>query len=190
MKIFRLALPLVFAASTIALVLACGDDDPAPAAAAPDGSASTVDGASARSPEPAGSTCRAASECYAGVDGGADGGLVGVVTCIDKVTNGYCTHTCTQDTDCCSVPGECRTSVKQVCSPFENQPAQYCFLSCEDDDIAKAIAANADAGYYDGGAVDAGTIADSYCRSFAGTSTSCRSSGGGSNNRKVCIPNE
>jgi hypothetical protein len=122
-------------------------------------------------------------------DGGADGGaLQGTVTCLTKVTNGYCTHTCTQDSECCAVPGECKTGVKQVCSPLENQPTQYCFLSCEDEDIAKAIAAQADAGYYDGGAVDAGNRADAYCQSYAGAETSCRSSGGGSKNRKVCMP--
>lgn len=157
-------------------------------------------GTGPRGGDPAGQSCTAASQCYAGVgadggtsEGGADGGnssgILGTVTCLTKVTNGYCTHTCTQDSDCCAVPGECRTGVKEVCSPFENQGLKYCFLSCEDDDIERAITANADAGYYDGGAADGG-VADTFCQSFAGTSTSCRSSGGGAQNRKVCIPKE
>jgi hypothetical protein len=124
------------------------------------------------------------------VDGGAEGGAIaGEITCLTKVPDGYCTHTCTQDTECCRAPGECRTGVAQVCSPLSNQAAQYCFLSCEDADIQRAIAANGDAGYYDGGATDAGGVADAYCKSFAGLATSCRSSGGGDKNRKVCLPN-
>ncbi len=167
---------------------ACGSSDTPPSGTPGDGGA--LDGAGGpRGVEPAGQACTAASQCYGGVDGGADGGAIsGEVTCITKVPGGYCTHTCTQDSECCAAPGECLTAVKQVCSPFENQGAQYCFLSCEDEDIAKAIAANADAGYYDGGAVDGGATADLYCESYAGAATSCRSSGGGSKNRKVCIP--
>ncbi|MDB4942084.1 MAG: hypothetical protein JWP97_1618 [Labilithrix sp.] len=143
-----------------------------------------------RGVEPAGQSCTAAAQCYAGVDAGADGGVVGEATCLTKIENGYCTHTCQTDGDCCAVPGECLTSVKEVCSPFENQGAQYCFLSCEDADIARAIAANASSGYYDGGATDAASSADAYCQSYAGSATSCRSSGGGTQNRKVCIPKE
>lgn len=124
-------------------------------------------------------------QCYSGVTG-----ISGEVTCLTKVTNGYCTHTCTKDDECCAASGECLTGVEQVCSPFTNQSAQYCFLSCEDEDIARAIAANADAGYYDGGATEAGSVADAYCQSYAGASTACRSSGGGSKNRKVCIPKD
>ncbi len=141
--------------------------------------------AGARGAEPAGQACTAASQCY----GGTDGGVVGEVTCITKVTGGYCTHKCTQDTDCCAAAGECISGVKQVCAPFENQPAQYCFLSCEDADIQRAIAANPGTAYYDGGVTEAGSTQDAYCRSYAGASTSCRSTGGGSKNRKVCIPN-
>jgi hypothetical protein len=179
------AIVLFLAVAATSIAIACGSDDEE----APPAPSTTPEGG-ARSVEPAGETCAAPTQCYDGVDGGADGGFKGTVTCLTKVTNGYCTHTCTADTDCCAIPGECRTSVKQVCSPFENQTDQYCFLSCEDEDIQRAIAANADAGYYDGGAPEAGTVGDAYCRSFAGASTTCRSSGGGSQNRKVCIPNE
>lgn len=146
-----------------------------------------------RGSEPAGQACTQASQCYtaltsATADGGDAGAVHGDVTCITKVTDGYCTHTCAQDSDCCAVAGECLTGVKQVCSPFENQGAQYCLLSCEDADVQSAIGANANNGFYDGGATDAGSVADAYCKSFAGSATSCRSSGGGNKNRKVCIP--
>ena len=181
MRILRLSIVVGLAFTSVLLALACGGSD----ASAPSSSSSSGGTADAgpRGIEPAGQTCSAASQCYGGVDGGADSGaILGAVTCLTKVTNGYCTHTCTQDTECCAAPGECTTGVKEVCSPLENQGAQYCFLSCEDADIQRAVAANADAGY------DAGAGADSYCQKFAGASTSCRSSGGGSKNRKVCLP--
>lgn len=177
MRILRLSVCFVFASAGLLLGLACGGSD-----ANGSSSGGTAD-SGPRGVESAGQTCTAAAQCYSGVQGGADSGaILGAVTCLTKVTNGYCTHTCTQDTDCCAAPGECTTGVKEVCSPLENQGAQYCFLSCEDADIQRAVAANADAGY----AADAG--ADSYCHTFAGASTSCRSSGGGTKNRKVCLP--
>jgi hypothetical protein len=178
---------LLASAAVAAVVIACGGSD---AGSPGTGTAAGVDGG-ARGSEPAGQTCTAPSQCYAGVtDAGADGGgISGTVTCLTKVTNGYCTHTCTQDSECCRAPGECLTGVAEVCSPLSNQPEQYCFLSCADADVQRAIAANGSAGYYDGGANDAGSVADAYCRSYAGTSTSCRSSGGGTKNRKVCLPN-
>lgn len=178
---------LFLAGSWVVLItaIACGSsgDDPP---ASPDGGVSGADGG-ARGIEPAGQTCSAATQCYSQFDGGAaEAGIQGTITCLDKVPNGYCTHTCTQDTECCAVAKECLTGVKQVCSPFTNQNDQYCFLSCEDDDIEKAVAANPDAGF-DGGQPSS---PDEYCKVFAGTATSCRSSGGGSKNRKVCIPQQ
>ena len=92
--------------------------------------------------------------------------------CLDRVPGGYCTHICSVDTDCCAVPGECRTSYPQVCSPFESAPDKYCFLSCEDRDLA------------DAGVVDA----DTFCATYAWVGFKCRSSGGGTQNRKVCTP--
>lgn len=65
--------------------------------------------------------------------------------------NGYCTHEYKDDSDCCAVTGECRTGIKQVCSPFTNTSTpKYCFLSCEEEDIRARIAANADASGWDG----------------------------------------
>jgi len=179
----RVASVVSVATAAVVLILACGGSDDTGTTSSSSSSGSVGDGG-LRGIDPAGQTCSQPSQCYGGVDGGA---IVGTVTCITKVTNGYCTHTCTKDEECCAAPGECLSGVKEVCSPFENQGAQYCFLSCEDADIAKAIVANADAGYDAG--PDGGT-ADLYCQTFAGASTSCRSSGGGSKNRKVCIPKE
>lgn len=181
MRILRLSIVVAVASTAVLLAVACGGSDADIPSSSSSSSGGTPDGGP-RGVEPAGQACTTASQCYAGVDGGAEGGIVGAVTCITKVTNGYCTHTCTQDTECCAAPGECLTGVKEVCSPLENQGAQYCFLSCEDADIQRALAANADAG------VDAGTGGDAYCQTFAGSSTGCRSSGGGSKNRKVCLP--
>jgi hypothetical protein len=173
---FRAAATLLL---TTALVgLACGGSSGSSTGPGP------ASDAGPRGAEPAGQACASPAQCY----GGTDGGVVGEVTCITKVTNGYCTHKCVQDTDCCAAAGECPSGVKEVCAPFENQAAQYCFLSCEDADIQRAIAANAGTAYYDGGATEAGSTQDAYCRSYAGASTSCRSTGGGSKNRKVCIP--
>lgn len=174
-----------------AIAIACGGSDDAGVSGSSDAGATD---SGPRGGEQAGQACTAAAQCYGGVDGGADaGGLKGTVTCLDRVPNGYCTHTCLADTDCCAVPGECRTGVKQVCAPFTNDSAtKYCFLSCEDADINAAIAANSapDAGFYDGGAVDGGSREDEYCKSFASVYATCRSSGGGVKNRKVCIPQQ
>jgi hypothetical protein len=116
--------------------------------------------------ENAGAACSTAATCYPHVDGGA---LKGTVTCLTKVTGGYCTHTCTQDSDCCAVPGECHTGLHEVCAPLENDPTTYCFISCEQGDII--------AGYND----------TNFCQSFATSVFGCRASGGG-NPRKVCLP--
>jgi hypothetical protein len=140
--------PLWIALGLLPMVAACGDDPP-PAPI-----------------EHAGQTCTNASQCYPNVDGGA---LKGEVICMEKVTNGYCTHKCTSDQDCCAVPGECVSGHPQVCSPYENQPDQYCLLSCEPNDI---------------GSVNG----DSYCSTWAHPGFKCRSSGGGTANRKVCTP--
>lgn len=169
------------------IVLACSSDDDAaiPPATVPD--------AGPRGVEPAGQACTAASQCYPNLAdaGGGDAGVQGTVTCLDRVTNGYCTHTCTSDSDCCATPGECRTGVKQVCAPFTNDSStKYCFLSCDAADIQTAIAANASAGYYDGGTVDSGSVDTAYCQSYASVYATCRSSGGGNQNRKVCVPQQ
>ena len=113
-----------------------------------------------------------ASQCYPGLEAGA---LAGEATCLSQLQSGYCTHTCQTDADCCSVPGECRTGFKQVCAPFESTGQSYCFLSCAASDVASAP--------------DAGTTDPTiYCQTWANASFTCRSTGGGSSNRKFCGP--
>jgi hypothetical protein len=122
--------------------------------------------------ENAGQSCTPAtvSQCYPATDGATLMG--GAAVCLDRVPDGYCTHFCTADTDCCAVPGECRSAWPQVCAPFESTGMKYCFLSCEDAEIADAGA----------------TSADTFCATYAKAGLSCRSTGGGSQNRKVCVP--
>lgn len=120
-------------------------------------------------PEQAGSACSSPATCYPDVkDAGA---IQGAVQCLTKVSGGYCTHLCSSDADCCAAPGECRYNYLQVCAPFENQPESYCFLSCEDADVKAA--------HY--------TDANQFCHTFANAAFNCRSTGGSSSNRKVCM---
>lgn len=192
---FRLLVALTTAAAAVIVYTACSNDDNTGATTPPN----TDAGAGARGFEAAGQACTSPAQCYLdldSVDGGDAGGQLavsGTIHCETKVPNGYCTHECTADTECCSVEGECRTSVKQVCSPFTNtENPKYCFLSCEDEDIRRAVAANADAGGWDGGSPDGGPAFDpnAYCYHYASIYAKCRSSGGGKQNRKVCIPQQ
>jgi hypothetical protein len=133
--------------------IACGSDDPPPPPP----------------PEQAGQACTAPEQCYPDThDAGLQGGAA---VCLDRVPGGYCTHVCGMNTDCCAVPGECRTSYPQVCSPFESAADKYCFLSCDDSVLG-------DAGIPDG---------DSFCAKYAWAGFKCRASGGG-NPHKVCTP--
>lgn len=116
--------------------------------------------------EQAGDSCAVPGDCYPSIDPAA---LQGDVVCIDRVVGGYCSHRCVTDADCCAVQGECETGHPQVCSPFESTGEMYCFLSCEDAEV---------------GSLDPNV----YCSDYANAAFSCRSSGGGSANRKVCVP--
>lgn len=189
MSPLRLCVVLASASAAIAAFVACSSDEektettPAPVDAGP------------RGVEQAGQACTAPAQCYLDKTDGGDGGqlaIQGAIHCETKVENGYCTHECQSDDNCCAVEGECRTGIKQVCSPFTNTDnPKYCFLSCEDEDIQRAIAANVDAGGWDGGAWDGGTdLANDFCYHYASIYAQCRSSGGGSQNRKVCIPQQ
>jgi hypothetical protein len=113
--------------------------------------------------------CKAANDCYQSIDPRL---LKGVPECLDRVTNGYCTHLCTQDSDCCAVTGECKTGHPQVCAPFESTGQMYCFLSCEESIV---IAAKS-------------TDGTAYCAAYGNAAFGCRSTGGGTQNRKVCMP--
>lgn len=120
-------------------------------------------------PDNTGSACETPSDCYPGV---TEGGVIqGEVQCLDRVDEGYCTHLCTSDADCCAVDGECADGTSQVCSPFESTGLMMCFISCEPDQL---------------GGLDENT----YCHDNASRDFICRSSGGGANNRKICVPGD
>jgi len=118
--------------------------------------------------EHTGQSCTSTSQCYAGLD---QSKLKGAVQCL-SVTGGYCTHECQTDTDCCAASGECRTGFPQVCAPFESTGKSYCFLSCEASTVSAA-------NYQDD---------NLFCQQNASAAFGCRSTGGGSQNRKVCLP--
>lgn len=119
-----------------------------------------------------GSSCTSTAACYPGLDAAA---LKGTATCLTQLQGGYCTHTCTSDSDCCAVPGECPSGFAEVCAPLQSAPQTYCFLSCSSSAIAAAP---------NGGATDPNT----YCQKFANPNFTCRSTGGGSANQKFCGP--
>jgi hypothetical protein len=131
------------------IVVACGSDDPVI--------------------EQTSQPCKLAKECYPTLDAAA---LRGEPVCLDRVPDGYCTHLCEQDSDCCAVPGECKTGHPQVCAPFESTGQKQCFLSCESEIVTEAKS----------------TDANAYCALYANAAFGCRSTGGGSENRKVCMP--
>ena len=144
----------ILSASSFVVSLACGSSHSGPVAQ-----------------NDTGMSCSNAQQCYPGV---ADAGLLySAPVCMAQFTNGYCTHHCAVDADCCSVAGECPNSYPEVCGPFESTGEMYCFLSCEDADVRAA-------GWND---------ASAYCQTYANSTFICRSTGGGSSNRKVCVPN-
>jgi len=164
-------LGLTLLGSSLFAAVACGNDDDG--AAGPGGSG----GSGGSGGEQTGQSCTSAAQCFPNI---ADGSAVhGTVVCMDRVTNGYCTHECETDADCCAIPGECNTDLPQVCSPFESTGKKYCFLSCEESDIR----AHETQLFADGG-IDA----DRFCSVRANVDFGCRSTGGGSQNRKVCMP--
>jgi hypothetical protein len=147
----------------------CGDDDDDDDGAGGSGGR--------QNPEQTGALCTTPDDCYPKV---ADKTTIqGDVQCLDRVRDGYCTHTCQEDADCCAAAGECDTDIKQVCSPFESTNVTQCFLSCEDADLRP---------------VDGGTAGDvneqEYCQREASPDFICRSSGGGTENRKICVPGD
>jgi hypothetical protein len=123
--------------------------------------------------EQVGQACAQASQCYPTLEAAA---LHGTVTCLTQgLPAGYCTHTCQSAADCCAIPGECLTGFKEVCAPYESTGQMYCFLACDSSDIAAAP---------DAGTTDPST----FCSRWANASFTCRSTGGGSANRKFCGP--
>ena len=85
--------------------------------------------------------------------------------CLDKSGEGFCTLECTVDEDCVDAGEESEEEDEPtwtwVCSSFETATDQYCFPSCEDPEDPELECPE---GF------------------------TCRSTGGGSNNRKVCFP--
>jgi hypothetical protein len=121
------------------------------------------------SPDLVGSVCVVAEDCYPEIDPEL---LQGEVECLDRVPAGYCTHQCSTNEDCCAAEGECLTDLPQVCSPFESTGLMMCFLSCEAEHVTTAGSADEQA----------------FCQEFVSPWFSCRSSGGGSENEKICVP--
>jgi hypothetical protein len=117
--------------------------------------------------ENTGEVCVTADACYPDLDD--PDSLRGAAYCLDRVEGGYCTHACETDADCCAVPGECETDLPQVCGPFESTGLRLCFLSCEGADLD-------------------GLDGETYCHDYAHPAFGCRSTGGGADNRKVCVP--
>lgn len=151
MKMRWLARLLAPTTSLLILASACGSND------------------DQQRPTNTGQVCQVAEDCYPGLDPAT---LKGEPVCMTRVPNGYCTHACTQDTDCCALTGECPDHLPQVCAPFESTGEMNCFLSCENTDVTNAGFADANA----------------FCQAKANAAFICRSTGGGSLNRKVCVP--
>ena len=163
-RVFKLAGFLALISGAMA---ACGSDD--------DGSGGTGStGGTGNRPEETGSMCEIDSDCFPNIADG-DAGLRGEALCLTRVRDGYCTHTCETDSDCCAVTGECRTDFPQVCSPFEATNLMMCFFICEDEDVA--------------GDPDADNE-QAFCQRNASPDFICRSSGGGNLNRKICVPGD
>jgi hypothetical protein len=143
----------------------CGGDDTNDDGGDGDGDARPDDGKT-------GSVCEVADECFPDV---AEGDLSGDPVCLDRVDEGYCTHECETDADCCAAEGECEEGVSQVCGPFESTNLMMCFLACEAENVDT-----------DPDSVDA----NDFCQRNVSTDFICRSTGGGSENRKVCVPGD
>lgn len=122
--------------------------------------------------EDTGEACSVADDCYEDVIEEDRDMIAGEIECLDRVEGGYCTHQCETDDDCCLIDGECDDSGdhRVICSPFENESGiKRCFLACEAEDIGDLEETD-------------------YCHEFANDEFGCRSSGGGNENRKVCVP--
>jgi len=79
--------------------------------------------------------------------------------CVEKTDGGFCSWSCDTDPDC---DGDLDDEWTFVCAPFESTPGMYCFPACAEDEDE-----------------DTADCPDGY---------GCRSSGGGSDNRKICFP--
>ncbi|MCB9741397.1 MAG: hypothetical protein H6741_29740 [Alphaproteobacteria bacterium] len=82
--------------------------------------------------------------------------------CVEKADSGFCSWECDVDDDCATDADEDFT---RVCASFESSPELYCFPSCEES-------------------------ADSDGAEACPEGFTCRSTGGGSDNRRVCFPSD
>ena len=119
--------------------------------------------------ENTGQACKVPGDCYPAAKAPLKGGDA---VCLTRVPGGYCTHPCQTDADCCAVDGECKSKLPQLCAPFESTGQKYCFLSCETAVVQPT-------------ALDPNV----FCQNNANKAFTCRSTGGGAQNRKVCVPN-
>lgn len=113
----------------------------------------------------AGALCEVPDECYPDLE---HTDIQGQVECLETNSGeGYCTHHCETDADCCAVEGECETGRPQVCAPYTNSTQKRCFLACEDENVGDQES-------------------NDYCSRYAWEGATCASTGGGGENRKVC----
>jgi hypothetical protein len=152
-----------------AMAFACSGKDETDGGDGDGDTSRPVDGAT-------GAVCEVPEDCFPDV---AEGELLGEAICLDRVDEGYCTHECVEDADCCGAEGECEEDVNQVCAPFESTGTMMCFLSCEEEDIDAAQDWE-----------EPPADESEYCQQGAGYDFICRSSGGGSENRKICVPGD
>ncbi|MCB9762134.1 MAG: hypothetical protein H6739_20100 [Alphaproteobacteria bacterium] len=82
--------------------------------------------------------------------------------CIDKSGEGFCTWTCEADADCENLDYD--EDFARVCASFESEDDTYCFPACDEEAEDEEDVCPPD--------------------------FNCRSTGGGSENRRVCFPNE
>lgn len=174
MKAFNVLLvPALLTLGATLLSVGCGSKEESPDSGSDEGS----DDDEERPPDgTTGAICEVAEDCFADV---AEGELAGEAMCLDRVDDGYCTHECEVDEDCCAAEGECPLDLTQVCSPFESTGLRLCFLSCEDEDLERVQDLE-----------DPPEDESEYCQRGAGSDFICRSSGGGAENRKVCVPGD
>ena len=104
-------------------------------------------------------------DIYASCDEAADCGEIAPDSaepeCVPKENWGFCTWSCTEDSHCSEDGDE---DYDFVCASFEEQTGKFCFPSCREE-----------------GTEEEEVCPDGY---------ECRSTGGGSENRRVCFPND
>jgi hypothetical protein len=93
--------------------------------------------------------------------------------CLDKAGEGFCTWSCSSDADC-AFDDDPDPDWTRVCASFESEPGSHCFPSCREGD--------------EGDESDESDESDGDGSCPEGFS--CRSTGGGSDNRKVCFPED